>query len=258
MSEIILYIFLFATGAALGSFISVLIDRLPRGEGVVNARSRCESCGKTLSAKELIPIVSYLLLKGKCRSCKGKIPTRLLIFEVFSGLLLIAIYYFSFYIAAAPLPYFLLSAILVYGLLVIYFIDYRHGIIPDSILIVMSIVLLLYYTFFARGLFIESVLSGLGAFIVFLTLFLATLGRGIGFGDVKFAFVIGLMCGFPGVIVAFYLSFLTGAAVSLILILRKKKKLRGSTIPFGPFLVVGTVIAYFFGQNLFDWFIQLL
>jgi prepilin signal peptidase PulO-like enzyme (type II secretory pathway) len=121
-----------------------------------------------------------------------------------------------------------------------------------------SVVITLLYLFINHGFLIVNYLfSASGAFLFFLLLFLFTKGKGMGFGDVKFAFLMGLILGFPKIIVSLYVAFLTGAIVGCILIIWRKKRMSGSSIPFGPFLVVGTLIAIFYGEILFKGFLRL-
>lgn len=246
---------LFLIGASLGSFVGVVIDRLPEHKSFLKGRSICNSCKKELEAIDLIPLVSFLAFGGKCRRCKKPIPKRLFLLEILGGSILASLFYLVF-LPSASIPLLVFSALVLYSLVAIFFIDIDHGIIPDEILIFLAIIGFGYLGIFGRSMVVEHLISGLAAFAFFLLLFLVTRGRGIGFGDVKFAFIIGLLTGFPGVVVALYVSFLTGAAISLILIIRKKKKMRGSTIAFGPFLVIGTIVSLFYGTQLWEIFLR--
>lgn len=255
--EVIFLLILLVTGASLGSFLGVIIERLPTGKDFFHSRSICTSCRRTLAPLDLIPIISFVAFRGKCRICHAKIPLRLLFLEVLSGFILVALSV-MFLLTTQNVPLFVFSLIVTFALLVILFIDIDHMIIPDEILVVLGITTLLYLIIFNRGVLIEHIISGLIAFGVFLLLFLVTRGRGIGFGDVKFAAIIGLICGYPGTILAFYIAFVVGAVVALLLIVTKKKKIRGDTIPFGPFLVIGTILAFFFADTIIPFFVQLM
>jgi prepilin signal peptidase PulO-like enzyme (type II secretory pathway) len=143
------------------------------------------------------------------------------------------------------------------GLIVVFFADIKYGIIPDKIIFPAIVASLLYLFIIPNSLFsprgeagMIHILSAIGAFLFFLFLFLITKGRGMGFGDVKLVFLLGLILGFPKIVAAFYIAFLTGAILGCILILWGKKKLTGGTIPFGPFLVLGAIIAMFWGTVL--------
>ncbi len=246
---------LFFFGLVVGSFLNVLIDRLPRDEQIFKGRSYCESCKYKLSFSDLIPVLSFVLLQGKCRYCHSPLSYYYPIVEITTGLLFVLsfVYLQQFFIV-----YYLF---LISFLIVIFFTDLKYGIIPDKILFPAIIISFLFFVFTSEESWLRRLslppsevggrlLAGAGAFLFFLFLFLVTKGRGMGFGDVKYVILMGLVLGFPNIVVGLYIAFLTGAIVSIILVLWGKKKLRGSTIPFGPFLVFGTIAAMFFGDLL--------
>lgn len=163
-------------------------------------------------------------------------------------------------LTSIPLTTFMLTSYffalaIVSALIVIFFADLRYGIIPDKILIFSGVAISLWLVIFDQSLILNHLLSALGAFLFFLLIFALTRGRGMGFGDVKFAFIIGLLLGFPGTVLALYVAFLTGGIIGIILILWKKKRLK-SAVPFGPFLVAGTFIAYFLSPLILPEIIQ--
>lgn len=135
--------------------------------------------------------------------------------------------------------------------IVIFFTDLKYGIIPFQVILIgnISVATYLLYTFSPYTIIVH-LLSAFGAFLSFLLLFFATRGRGMGFGDVVLTLLMGLFLGFPNTAFALYIAFLTGAVVSLILILMGAKHLRKDTIPFGPFLVTGTLISFLFGSSI--------
>ncbi len=139
---------------------------------------------------------------------------------------------------------------IVSSLIVIFFADLKHGIIPDKIIFPAVITSFLYQIFNAQYSIPSYLFSAIGACLFFLFLYLVTKGRGMGFGDVKFAFLMGLILGFPNIVVGLYVAFLTGAVAGCILIIWKKKKIFGTSIPFGPFLALGTLVAIFYGKIL--------
>ena len=261
----------FILGLAIGSFLNVLIDRLPRREKITG-RSYCEFCKKTLSWKDLIPVLSFVYLRGKCRYCKAKLSYQYPFVELLTGIMFAFTYLylnksisnFQFPISNfSPDPvYSLLSTlyylIVVSSLIVIFFSDLKYGIIPDKI-IFPSVVISIFYLLFSVNLSSISnhLLSALGAFLLFLFIYLITKGRGMGFGDVKFAFLIGLVLGFPGTVLGLYIAFLTGGFIGIILILWKKKKLKYA-VPFGPFLVIGCGISLFFQDQITQMVMRLL
>jgi prepilin signal peptidase PulO-like enzyme (type II secretory pathway) len=239
--EFILALLFFVFGTVIGSFLNVVIDRLPQGRTIWKGRSVCDSCHKVLSPLELVPIVSYLFLGGKCKHCHAKIPLRLTIVELLAGISFALVLLYSW--QGANLLTLLFSLIIVCLCFLIFFIDLDYGIIPDEILVIMG-VLSLIYILASPGLLLQHLATAIVTLILFLSLFLVTKGRGMGFGDVKLSFVMGLLLGFPAIIYALYFAFLTGAFISVILILKGHKNLK-SKIPFGPFLSLGILFGYF-------------
>lgn len=220
-------------GLAVGSFLNVLIDRLPRGENVITGRSKCDYCRKTLRWFELIPLISFIVQRGRCRRCHKKLSWQYPIIELITAA--------AFAFGANPL--------LFSSLLVIFVADFKYQIIPDSMIVFGLLgVLLQGHPFW---------ISAVGASLFFFFLWAITHGKGMGLGDVKLAFLMGLLLGFPNIIIACYIAFLTGAGVGVILILLGKKKLK-EKIAFGPFLVTGTIIAYFFGNTFILWWNRII
>jgi len=245
-SEIILLLF----GLAVGSFLNVVIDRTAQGRSIWKGRSMCDNCHKKLSPLELIPIASYVMLGGRCKHCRAKIPSRLLVVELITGctFVLLGFEYLQNTINFPNLFYLLVVSSL---LISIFFIDLEYGIIPDKLNSIFVLVTLIYLLFFTQGEILSHIAVGICTFLFFFLLFIVTRGRGMGLGDVKYSFVMGLALGFPQIIAGLYIAFLTGAAISLILIVYGKKKLK-STVPFGPFLVTATFIAYLWGGQIME------
>lgn len=246
----------FITGSFIGSFLNVVIDRLSTGRSIVFGRSYCEHCKKKLAPQDLIPIASYLLLKGKCRYCKSKIPFRLLVMEGLAGLTVSGFLYMFLAGYISLMPAILLSAIFL-SCISIFFADIEYGIIPDGLVISICAFSLLYI--FSESMALANhLLSAAATLLFFLGLFLITRGKGMGFGDVKLSFALGLFLGFPNILVCLYLAFLTGASFSIILVLWRKIRFFGGTIPFGPFLVISAIIAFFWGEVIMDQFFLML
>jgi leader peptidase (prepilin peptidase)/N-methyltransferase len=244
-------------GLAVGSFLNVLIDRLPLGENVLIGRSRCDHCHKTLRWFELVPLLSFVLGRGHCRRCQGKLSLQYPAVEGITGagflMLFLSVY------SGNHQPLVLLGALLVCcSLIVIFVADYKYQIIPDS-MIVLGAIGVIGAIGGIRGVggLAANAWSALAAGAFFLALWAATRGRGMGLGDVKLAVLMGLLLGYPAIIVALYLAFLTGAVTGVILILSGKKKVR-EHIPFGPFLVAGTVIALAYGDRISAWWMKLV
>lgn len=257
-------LFFFILGTAVGSFLTVAIDRLPKNVSIVHGRSFCESCKHSLSWLDLIPLFSFLFLRGKCRYCHRSIGVHHLLMEILVGVLFVITYLATITSFSQTTP--LLSLfigtlsyrlVLVSIFFVIFFIDLRHSIIPFSAIALAGFVALLWTIFTSPSLLPSLFLTAIGSFLFFFIIHAVTRGRGMGFGDVIFAFVMGFLLGFPTTIVGIYIAFLTGAIVSLILLLQGKKKLK-SAIPFGPFLVFGTLLCLLWGTQLTNGFLVLL
>ena len=252
--EFILASVLFIFGLCVGSFLNVLADRLPREESVVKGRSHCEKCRKELTWRDLIPLVSFVFLKGKCRYCRIRLSLYYPTVELTTGVMFVLAFFhveFKIYDLGfmISLAYYLF---IVSSLVVVFFTDLKYGIIPDKVIFPAALVSLLYLFINPNSLILNHLLSAGGAGLFFLFLFLITRGKGMGFGDVKFAFLMGLVLGFPDVVVSLYIAFLTGAIVGCILIVWRKRRLKGTSIAFGPFLVLGTFLAMFWGELIFQ------
>ncbi len=233
-------VFLFILGLAVGSFANVLIDRLPKGESIVWGRSHCDYCKKPLRWYELFPVVSYVIQAGRCRRCRKKLSVQYPIIEFVTGIGFALLY-----------PGYIAYYALFISLLVIFIADLKYQIIPDS-MIVLGFAAAILYWYEKRLSFAgisESLVTGFISFAAFYALWALTRGKGLGFGDVKFAPLMGVLLGFPGVVFAFYVAFLTGALAAVILMIGRKKTWK-SKIAFGPFLVAGTVAALIWQPQL--------
>ena len=187
----IFFIFLF--GLAVGSFLNVLIDRLPRDESVIKGRSYCENCKKQLLWYDLIPLLSFLILKGKCRHCHSPISFYYPTVELVTGAMFVLVYLFlpqegimnqeSGIMGLVSLAY---NLFVVSSLIVVFFADLKYGIIPDKIVYPAILVSLLFLISQYPNILISNILSALGAFLFFFLLYLITRGRGMGFGQYSF------------------------------------------------------------------------
>jgi len=239
-------ILLFLTGLSVGSFLNVLIDRLPKGETVVRGRSHCDFCKKTLRWYELIPVLSFVLQGAKCRRCGRTLSWQYPAIELVTAAGFLAVY-MSVGATVVLIPLF----ILISSAIVITVADLKYQIIPDS-MAVASLIATLFYLFFSvpSAGWLSHAETALATATFFYLLWYATHGRGMGFGDVKLSFVIGLLLGFPETLFALYGAFLTGAAAGVILILQGKKSLK-SKIAFGPFLIFATAVSIIFREEFF-------
>ncbi len=261
-------VFLFFLGSAIGSFLNVLIDRLSTSQSIMG-RSHCDYCKQQILWHDLFPIFSFLFLKGRCRFCHKKLSFYYPIIEIITGFAFVATYFMIVNqdkIKALPEPkywqenLFLLTAYLgiFSSLIVIFFADLKYQIIPDSMQLVLFIFAIFFKVYslgpigaFSLSMFGQWLIDGLLVMFPILFLFLITKGNGMGFGDVKLAFIIGFLLGFKGGLVALYLAFIIGAIGGIILIISKKKGLK-SRIAFGPFMVTGLITVMLGGAQIFE------
>jgi prepilin signal peptidase PulO-like enzyme (type II secretory pathway) len=257
---------IFIFGLVIGSFLNCVVYRLNEGISFSSGRSFCPNCKHTLAWYDLVPVFSFLFLRGKCRYCGQKISWQYPIVEISTGLvfLLVSITTFDPQLSTLNSLFSMVCLLAVSSLLIIIFIfDLKWYIIPDKVLFAaVGITAAFHLCNFFLGLYSKDqalgfLFSAIGACAFFLAIFLLTRGRAMGFGDVKLAFFMGLFLGWPKIIVALFLAFLIGAIIGLILIALKKKGLR-SEIPFGPFLITGLFIALAWGDKLFSSYLNLL
>ena len=259
--QLFLSIFSFIFGLFFGSFLNVVIDRFPKKRSIIFGRSCCTFCKKKLQWYDLMPVLSYVFLLGHCRYCKKFIGFRYPIIELLTGFSFFASFYLAIHTSSLftyQIIAFLYYVFVFSCLLCIFFIDLWHEIIPDFFVFPLVIVSF-FYTFFLQIPFLfNALLSAAVCAGFFLFLYLITKKRGMGKGDIKLSFFIGLLLGWPNAFLALYIAFLTGAFVSLILIIWGKRKLMGGVIPFGPFLVLGTVIALLLGNEIWQQILHFL
>lgn len=282
---IFIYIAIFVFGLCIGSFLNCLTYRLEKAEGLGKGRfqkksgffwgrSFCPKCEHKLGVWDLIPVVSFLMLKGKCRYCKKKISFQYPLVEIVTGLLLI--FNFQFLISNQFLIFnfqFLIYAfylLLINCLLIIIFLyDLKHYIILDKIIYpAIGLALIFNFQWFSRlttsfsiskhfSIFQFSIMSAFAAAAFFFLIWFVSKGKWMGFGDVKLAFFMGLFLGWPNILVALFLAFLIGSFVGIISISLGKKKFK-SEVPFGPFLIIGTFIALFWGNEIMSWYLSFI
>jgi len=247
-----MFLLLFIFGLFIGSFLNVLVDRIPRLETVIKGRSHCEFCKKELKWFDLIPVLSFLSTRGKCRYCRKTLSLLYPTIEITTGAMFALTYLFvifNFQFSIFNLSYYLF---VISSFIVIFFTDLKSGIIPDRIILSAIIVSFIYSLFINPQSFIVNLICGIGAFLFFIIISvvfsLITKKDAMGGGDIKLAFLLGFVLGFPAIIISLYLAFLTGAATGIILIIWRKKSFHKATLPFGPFLVLGAIISLFFGN----------
>ena len=236
-------IFLFGLGAVVGSFINCVVYRVNHSLSPLKGRSICPKCKHRLAWKDNIPLLSFLLLGGRCRYCSSPISWQYPIVELTAGALALLIFSFQFSIY---------NLIITYSLLAIFVSDLIYITIPDEIVFPTLFIVFIYLILQSPNFLISNFLISFLTASFFYFLVLITHGRGMGLGDVKLAGLMGLILGWPKILAALYLAFLTGAFFGVILILLKKKKF-GQHIAFGPFLTTATFISIFWGEKI--WFL---
>jgi len=244
----------FIIGASFGSFVNVLVDRLKIDQNEKNIlnlsqSSHCMSCQKRIAWYDLIPVISYFWLTGRCRSCGKVIPARILIVEIVTGLLGLAVVNY-FGVDFGSLVLFLVAMVMV----AMFVYDLKYQLIPNYF-IYAGLVLAVVYNLHLLNLvrleidsLIFALLVGSGFFYI---LHLISSGKWMGFGDVKLMLVIGLILGWPLIMVQLYISFIVGGIVGLGLLIFGKQRLK-SKLAFGPFLIAGYFISLFWGEQLIN------
>jgi len=258
------FVIIFILGLIVGSGLNALIYRLEISnlKSFFKKRSVCPHCKHSLAWYDLVPLVSFVLLAGRCRYCKKKISWQYPLVELSTALLFASLWLNNPFIGNWKLeignlitflvPYFFVSV-----LIVIFVIDFKHQLILDKITY-PAIGIIFLANFFRPGvIWRQALLSAVIAGLAFASIISITRGKGMGWGDVKLAFLLGLYFSFPLILVAIFLGFIFGGIVGAVLLLLKKKTLK-SKIAFGPFLVLGAIITIFFGQQILFFYFSLL
>jgi leader peptidase (prepilin peptidase) / N-methyltransferase len=290
---LLFYSIIFLLGLAVGSFLNVVIFRLESGKKIVNDRSMCMSCGHILAWHDLLPVLSFILLRGKCRYCREKISWQYPIVELATGIVFVLITKYQLQIIDyehlisqfPDLPISISYLLFIASSLIVMFVyDLKHYIISDKVIYPAIIVALAYslfsevirnnfqfsifnfqtisnFQFLAYNLrnsyFINHFFAAFLAGGFFFSIVWLTKGKGMGGGDVKLAFLMGLILGWPVILVSVFLSFIVGSIFGISLIFMGKKKMK-SMIPFGPFLIFGTFVGLFWGEKIVKWYLGLI
>lgn len=265
----VFWIFLFVLGTIIGSFLNVAVFRLGTGERIGNARSRCFSCGKMLAWHDMIPLMSFLFQKGKCRYCGSRISRQYPIVEFVTGLmfLLVALKLLNYQYAEVRLPHIgfdFFGTFAYWGaifsiLIAISVYDFRHKIIPNQFVYPLIMLALMSGIFGSptSAIFSEvglpKIIAGVGAWAFFASLWFVSKGRWMGFGDAKLALGIGFFLGPLPTFLAVVLSFWIGTLIAVPATLLRGGGLK-TQIPFGPFLALGTLAAWLFGETILSFF----
>ncbi|HIC92493.1 MAG TPA: prepilin peptidase [Syntrophaceae bacterium] len=246
------HILAFVLGAIVGSFLNVCIHRIPRGDSIIKPSSHCPACNQPISFFDNIPLISYLLLRGRCRHCHTHISFRYPLVELLSALLSLGLF-----LKFGLSPHLFVYLILAWSLVAVTFIDLDTQTIPDVITLSGII-----FGFFASFLILQvkywQLALGilLGGGILYMVAFLyhaLTKKEGMGGGDIKLMAMIGAFLGYESVLPVIFLASLIGSLVGIIIMMGWKKD-RRYAIPFGPFLALSTLMYIFCGQDLVRWY----
>lgn len=260
--QIFLGVFIFIAGTCVGSFLNVCIYRIPLEQSIAFPPSHCPHCSTPLKTKDLLPIISYLLLKGKCRYCDAGISMRYPLVELLTGIVWLTVF-IRFGLSIETAAFLFLFSILI----AVFFIDIDHMIIPNGLVLTGlagGLLIFIYNLFHPFSLYsparwytpLIGMVSASGVlFIVALIGLLIYKNDGaMGMGDVKIFMPIGLFIGWKLALLALFMSIMAGGLISIFLLLFRIKD-RKSAIPFGPYIILGTFIAVFFGNNLLNWYL---
>lgn len=246
----------FLVGLGIGSFINVLTDGIIQGQSITKIlgryRSVCDHCRRPLRWFELIPVASYIALRGKCPRCRRPIPLRYTIVELIAGFLVLGVV-----LAGGGIWGMLVSSGLILTLLALAIVDIRQQMVPDSLLII-ALIFALAYLIIAGPLALDSAFAGvLVSLAVFVPFVFGGRGEIMGEADILIAVILGLWLGYPLVIVAIFMTFIIGGLAGAILVASGLKK-RDQTIGLIPYLTAGAMIAYLYGPHIINWYLGMI
>lgn len=251
-----LFVFLF--GLIIGSFLNCVIWRTYKEESFLGGKSYCPHCKHDLNYLDLFPLFSFLFLKGKCRYCSKKISIQYPLVELSTAILFLITYlYFGI---SLDLMFWLIIASLS---VLIFVYDLKYYIIPDRFIFSAILISIIYLglSFFQGNLSLEfvalSFLSAIGASLFLFLIWFFSKGLAMGFGDVKLAFLIGLILGWPLVVMGVFLGFLFGAMIGTIIVIVKGGRMNAE-VPFAPFLLSGMFVTIFLGESILNWYLSLI
>ena len=247
---IIIYIYLFLLGSILGSFYNVVGLRIPQNQSIVKPRSHCSSCGRTLTALDMVPVFSWLFLRGKCRNCGAKVSVIYPVIELATGLLFMLAFYHL------GLTKELVVALTFISLLIIIIVsDLTYMIIPDKVLLFFAPIFIIQRIFIPLDPWWDFIVGAVIGFVLLLLIAMISKG-GMGGGDIKLFFVIGIVLGLKLTLITLMLAAFLGAIYGVIGMLMGKYK-KKQEIPFGPFIAIGALLSYFYGNEIISWYLGL-
>jgi leader peptidase (prepilin peptidase)/N-methyltransferase len=245
---------LFTLGLIMGSFLNVCIDRIPRNQSVVTPRSHCDFCGRPLGLLDLLPVFSFLILKGRCRYCQGSLNPRMPFVELITGSLYVALL-FRFGLQWRLLLYGILTSVLI----AVSIIDLEWMIIPDP-LVILGVCAAMIFIFCGQGPDIFDALTGAvagGGFLFMMGVCSKWILKkdGMGGGDIKLMAMSGLYLGWRYTLLALVFASALGGIAALALVLKDRKNLQAE-MPFGPLLSIGVLCAVFFGNSVLEVYLR--
>ncbi len=271
MNSILVYTISFIFGLLIGSFLNVVIWRLPRDQKLTG-RSHCPNCKHKLSALDLVPVFSFLVFGGKCRYCNKKISWRYPLLEIITGILFVLCASlagpFTGIISLVDITLLIEYWFIFSVLLVVFIIDFEHYLILDKV-IYPAIVIYLCFDFFINTalslnpifdywpFLFNSILGALAGFVPFYLLSKLSKGKWMGMGDAKFGLFLGVIFGFPQIWLCYFIAFLLGTLFAIPLLVTGQKQL-SSKVPFGTFLSIASVITICFGLSITSWYFNLI
>jgi leader peptidase (prepilin peptidase)/N-methyltransferase len=248
--ELLFNIIVFILGASIGSFLNVLIDRLPNDLTILG-RSKCDYCGKKIAWFDLFPVISYVILGGKCRYCHKKLSLQYPLIEIVTGVIFMLVY-----LSSQGFSYFQLFALLgiMSSLIVIFVSDLKYHLISDFLLMSFAVFSLLFHisnSLPGQSILGEYVASALIVSLPIFLIYFLSHEKAMGLGDVYLTAILGFLLGWKAGFLALYIAFVTGAIIGIGMMVAHKKKIK-SRIPFGPFLVTGTILMIFWGDKALE------
>lgn len=256
--ELLINIYVFIVGIVFGSFFNVCIFRIPEKKSIFSPPSHCTSCNTRLKARDLVPILSYLISGSRCRYCKEKISSRYAIVEFLTGVVFLLVY--NYYGIKIDTIYYI---VLVSLLIIITFIDIDHYIIPDGLIIIGSLFAVLFNLFIGlvsiKEMLLGSLICGGGMLLLIYLIELIVKTEVMGGGDIKLFAMIGLFLGLKGGLLTILLSVYVGAIYGIVTIVysKIKKQEYSSMIPYGPFISVGALIYVLYGTKIINWYLNI-
>ncbi len=251
----IFYFWIFILGVVIGSFLNVVILRTYYGDSFLRTRSFCPSCRKKIVWYDNIPLWSFFMLKGRCRNCNRKISFQYPVVELVSGILFLAVFYIDFNFLNLKSLFVLLRDWLIVSILIVIFVqDLKWYVILDKIILPATGIVFGLNLFLREDFWNLSLAAFIGAGF-FLWQFLISRGRWVGEGDIRLGAFMGVVLGFPKILIALFLAYILGSLIGIFLVLINKKKM-SSKMPLAVFLVPATFAVLFGGDKILNWYFK--